>query len=232
MAMNYKPSMTKAELLEIATANGVQADDSMTKTAILAALDGANSRAPDGAELNTSPEETAADGQQAAQDGAGQAGDREGTEDTAGQETPAEDAQEAPEGYNLFVYWSKLDKKMTRRLIDSIVNSVNIWLNGLVNEEKLLGGRVEFLEEENSETALMAGKAVFHIYMTPPSPMKECEFVRHGPEVPGQADSDYRIIRPDGLRRRRTGRSGRRVKYHGWGGTPRRRERRGQNESV
>ena len=25
MAMNYKPSMTKAELLEIATANGVQA---------------------------------------------------------------------------------------------------------------------------------------------------------------------------------------------------------------
>ena len=96
MAMNYKPSMTKAELLEIATANGVQADDSMTKTAILAA--------PDGAELNTSPEETAADGQQAAQSGAGQAGDREGTEDTAGQETPAEDAQEAPEGYNLFVY--------------------------------------------------------------------------------------------------------------------------------
>ena len=28
-------------------------------------------------------------------------------------------------------YWSKLDKKMTRRLIDSIVDSVNIWLNGL-----------------------------------------------------------------------------------------------------
>lgn len=104
MAMNYKPSMTKAELLEIAAANGVQADDGMTKTAILAALDGANSRAPDGAELNTGPEGTDADGQQAAQGGAGQAGDREGAEDTAGQETPAEDAQEAPEGYNLFVY--------------------------------------------------------------------------------------------------------------------------------
>lgn len=59
MAMNYKPSMTKAELLEIAAANGVQADDGMTKTAILAALDGA-----------------------------GQAGDREGTEDTAGRKRP------------------------------------------------------------------------------------------------------------------------------------------------
>lgn len=49
---------------------------------------------------------------------------------------------------------------MTRRLIDSIVDSVNIWLNGLVSEEKLLGARVEFLDEENSTTALMAGKAV------------------------------------------------------------------------
>ena len=77
----------------------------------------------------------------------------------------------------ILTYWSKVDKKMTRRLIDSIVDSVNIWLNGLVNEEKLLGGRVEFREDENSTVALMAGKAVFHIFMTPPSPMKECEFV-------------------------------------------------------
>lgn len=74
-------------------------------------------------------------------------------------------------------YWSKVDKKMTRRLIDSIVDSVNIWLNGLVSEEQLLGGRVEFRDVENTDVALMSGKAVFHIYMTPPSPMKECEFV-------------------------------------------------------
>ena len=70
----------------------------------------------------------------------------------------------------ILTYWSKIDKKMTRRLIDSIVDSVNIWLNGLVSEEKLLGARVEFLDEENSTTALMAGKAVFHIYMTPQAP--------------------------------------------------------------
>ena len=59
MAMNYKPSMTKAELLEIAAANGVQADDGMTKTAILAALDGA-----------------------------GQAGDREGPRTPPGRKRP------------------------------------------------------------------------------------------------------------------------------------------------
>ncbi len=77
----------------------------------------------------------------------------------------------------ILTYWSKVDKKMTRRLIDSIVDSINIWLNGLVSQEQLLGGRVEFKEEENSITALMAGKAVFHIYMTPPSPAQELNFV-------------------------------------------------------
>lgn len=77
----------------------------------------------------------------------------------------------------ILTYWSKVDKKMSRRLIDSVVDSVNIWMNGLVAEEKLLGGRVEFREDENSTTALMAGKAVFHIYMTPPSPAQELDFV-------------------------------------------------------
>ena len=77
----------------------------------------------------------------------------------------------------VLTYWSKVDKKMTRRLIDSIVDSVNIWLNSLVAEEKLLGGRVEFREEENPVTSLMAGKATFHIFLTPPGPMRECEFV-------------------------------------------------------
>lgn len=77
----------------------------------------------------------------------------------------------------ILTYWSKIDNKLNRRLIDSIIDSLNIWLNGLTSEEKLLGGRVEFREEENSTTALMAGKAVFHIYMTPPSPAKELEFI-------------------------------------------------------
>ena len=44
-------------------------------------------------------------------------------------------------------------------------------------EEKILGGRVEFLEEENTTTDLLSGKAKFHIYLTPPSPAKELDFV-------------------------------------------------------
>ncbi|MCM1165677.1 MAG: phage tail protein [Ruminococcus sp.] len=77
----------------------------------------------------------------------------------------------------VLTYWGKIDSKFNRRLIDSIIDSVNIWLNGLTAEEKLLGGRVEFIEDENPDTALMSGKAVFHIFLTPPSPAKEMEFV-------------------------------------------------------
>jgi len=77
----------------------------------------------------------------------------------------------------VLTYWSRVDKKMTRRLVDTIIDSINIWLNGLVAEEKLLGGRVEFLDEENPVTSLMSGKAVFHVYLTPPSPAQELDFV-------------------------------------------------------
>lgn len=74
-------------------------------------------------------------------------------------------------------YWSYIDRSMTRRLIDAVLQGVNDWLNSLTAEEKIIGGRVEMLEDENSETALMSGKATFHIYLTPPSPLKQLEFV-------------------------------------------------------
>lgn len=74
-------------------------------------------------------------------------------------------------------YWSYTDRRLTRRLIDAILQGINDWLNSLTAEEKILGGRVEFREEENSLTALMSGKAKFHIYITPPSPMRKLEFV-------------------------------------------------------
>ena len=73
--------------------------------------------------------------------------------------------------------WNKVDRSLKTRLIESVVQSLNIWLNGLMAEEKILGGRIEFTEEENTETDLMAGIAHFHIYLTPPSPAKELDFV-------------------------------------------------------
>lgn len=74
-------------------------------------------------------------------------------------------------------YWSYIDRKLTRRLIDAILQGINGWLNGLTADEKILGGRVEMNEEENTTTALMAGHVKFHVYLTPPSPLQQLEFV-------------------------------------------------------
>ncbi len=74
-------------------------------------------------------------------------------------------------------YWSRLDKPMTRRLQDSIRDSVAIWFNGLVGAGKLLGARVEILAEENPAADLEAGIIRFHLYLTPPSPAQEIDFI-------------------------------------------------------
>lgn len=76
----------------------------------------------------------------------------------------------------ILTYWSKVDKPMTLRLIDNIMDSTNIWLNGLQSEEKILGGRVEFLSDENTTLSLMAGQMTFHVYLTPPAPAEEIRF--------------------------------------------------------
>ncbi|MBS7328955.1 MAG: phage tail sheath family protein [Oxalobacter sp.] len=80
---------------------------------------------------------------------------------------------------NTFIqtYWQRVDQPLNRRQIDVIVDSANIWLNGLAAQQVILGGRVEFLESENSTVDLMDGKAKFHVYITPPSPNREIDFV-------------------------------------------------------
>jgi len=77
----------------------------------------------------------------------------------------------------IYTFWGKLDKPMNRRLIDSILDTVNIWLNGLVGMGYLLGGRAECREEENPLTDLMAGIIRIHNYVTPPSPAQEINFI-------------------------------------------------------
>lgn len=73
-------------------------------------------------------------------------------------------------------FWAKLDSPMYARLRDTILDTCNIWLNGLVGSGYLLGARAAYLEDENALTDLMAGILHFHIYITPPSPMQACDF--------------------------------------------------------
>lgn len=74
-------------------------------------------------------------------------------------------------------FWKNLDKPMNRRLIGTILNTANIWLNGLVGAEYLLGARAEMLEAENPQADLMAGIIRLHLYLTPPAPAQEIDFI-------------------------------------------------------
>jgi len=84
----------------------------------------------------------------------------------------------------ILTYATKVDAPTNRRLIKTITDSVNIWLKGLTNKEYLLGGRVEFLDSENTTADLLDGKLTFHLYFATPNPAKEIEFLL-------ELDTDY-----------------------------------------
>lgn len=70
-------------------------------------------------------------------------------------------------------FWQKVDKPGNRKLIENIVDSKNIDLNSKAARQFILGGRIEFLEQENAVTALMDGTYTFHLFITPPTPARE-----------------------------------------------------------
>jgi len=74
-------------------------------------------------------------------------------------------------------HWRSLDKPMIPRIIDSIVDGTNIWLNGLVGGGYLLGGYVVFTESENKLEDLSSGIIKVRIFLTPPPPLREINFI-------------------------------------------------------
>lgn len=74
-------------------------------------------------------------------------------------------------------FWQKIGYPGNRRLIETVVDSANIWLNGLTAQDYLLGGRVEFRDDENPITDVMDGIYRFHVYNTPPSPGRQFDFI-------------------------------------------------------
>jgi len=72
--------------------------------------------------------------------------------------------------------WQKVDEPGNRRLIDAIVNSLQLWLDGLAATEALLGARVEFRHDENPTTELLDGHFTFHVYIAVPTPAEWLDF--------------------------------------------------------
>ena len=79
--------------------------------------------------------------------------------------------------YQTFIlqYWQKVDQALKPTLIKTIVNTENIRLNGLVSRGYLLGASVQFLEDENPTTDLLAGIIRVHTKLTPPVPAQDIE---------------------------------------------------------
>jgi len=61
-------------------------------------------------------------------------------------------------------HWGRIDGKLNERLIESILDTVNIWFNGLATDQHLIGGRAEFPGGFNTVESFRQGKIRFILY--------------------------------------------------------------------
>lgn len=76
----------------------------------------------------------------------------------------------------ILTYWQNVDDPTNKRLIDTVIDSLNIWLNGLTARGALLGGRVEFLQEKNPIANLIDGRVKLDVFLAAPPPAQSIEF--------------------------------------------------------
>lgn len=72
-------------------------------------------------------------------------------------------------------YFSRIDTPINKRQVESVIDEVNLFLNGLTSRGILLGGRIAFMEEDNTDLA--DGKIRFRIYFASPTPARSIRFV-------------------------------------------------------
>ncbi len=73
--------------------------------------------------------------------------------------------------------WQKVDDPMNKRLIETVVSTVNICLNGLTGQSFLIGAKVTFRAEDNPLTDLANGIIRFYITYLAPPPAETIEYV-------------------------------------------------------
>jgi len=71
--------------------------------------------------------------------------------------------------------WSDVDGPIRRRIIDNVLDKMNNWINSLVTNEVILGGRIVFLADDNPIEQLQNGKVVFRYYVAESAPAQEIE---------------------------------------------------------
>ena len=73
----------------------------------------------------------------------------------------------------ILTYFQKVDRPMTRQLVENIIDQENIRGNSYVARNKCAGARIEYLEEENPITDIVNGKLAFHQYLAPWVPAED-----------------------------------------------------------
>lgn len=78
---------------------------------------------------------------------------------------------------NTFItlFWKRLDGSLTRVKIDAIVNSFNSWLNGLTHDEKIYGGEMQYIPENNPTANLIGGIICLDTKEASPVPMQKID---------------------------------------------------------
>lgn len=74
-------------------------------------------------------------------------------------------------------YWTDVDQPMMKRYIQSIVDSENIRMNGLVSAGVILAGSCEYREADNPATSIVDGISHIHKTFIPPVPNREIDVV-------------------------------------------------------
>ncbi|AHN22076.1 phage tail protein [Lysinibacillus varians] len=71
--------------------------------------------------------------------------------------------------------WSMVDGPIGPRLINRVLDTMGMWLNGLQGQGVLIGGRVEFRKEDNPLTDLNSGKIRFRYLVAEPTPAQDID---------------------------------------------------------
>jgi len=77
----------------------------------------------------------------------------------------------------VLTYFQNVDSPINNRLIQTIVNSEQMFLNSLVASGALTGGRIEFLQDDNSILDVMDGMIKFRVFLGFASPAEHIEFI-------------------------------------------------------
>ena len=72
---------------------------------------------------------------------------------------------------------NEVDVPINRRLIDSVIDTVQIWLNALVAQGALVGGKIDFRASENTTAQLSDGRIAWHLTAAPPSPAENVVYL-------------------------------------------------------